>query len=218
MAAAESGGRINSKICMKISLVAVLSAFSNLLDRFDDIGVGTATADIAAHQFLHGRVVWTTRLVKQRHCRHDLARRAVAALIGIASKKSRLHRVQCVRRDEALDGCDLMSVVHEGEVETGEHALAIDVDRAGAALPMVATFFVPVSVTVSRMQSSNVVRGSIFNLWSLPLIRSVIGTAPSIGGRVISVSTAPLACTGKYVEITLAAAVVPLVFRNSRRD
>src|ERR1044072_620652 len=82
-------------------------------------------------------------------------------------------------------------------------------------------FFVPVSATVSRMQSSSVVRGSIFSLWSLPLIRSVIGTAPSTVERLTSLafvgSTAPVACAGKYAEIMLAAAAVPLVFRKFRR-
>src|ERR1700741_1363778 len=68
------------------------------------------------------------------------------------------------------------------------------------------------------MQSSKVVRGSILNLRSLPLMRSVIGTAPSIVVGVDSFSTAPLACAGKYAEITPAAAVVPLAFRNGRRE
>jgi hypothetical protein len=31
-------------------------------------------------------------------------------------------------------------------------------------------------------------------------------------------STAPLACAGKYAEIIPAAAVVPVDFRNVRRD
>jgi hypothetical protein len=68
------------------------------------------------------------------------------------------------------------------------------------------------------MQSSNVVRGSILNLWSLPLMRSVIGTAPSMVGGLPSASTALLAGAGKYAEITPAAAVVPLALRNFRRD
>src|SRR5690349_13121159 len=73
IAAAGSAGRINSKLCMVHSCSRVLSALSYLLDRGDDVGVSAATADVAAHQFLHGRVVRTARLFEQRHRRHDLA-------------------------------------------------------------------------------------------------------------------------------------------------
>src|SRR5262249_28483831 len=82
-------------------------------------------------------------------------------------------------------------------------------------------FFVPVSTTVSRMQSSNVVRGSIFNLWSLPLIRSVIGTALSIAGALASPEYGPseaFAGRGTYAAIKPAAAVVPVAERNWRRE
>jgi hypothetical protein len=52
------------------------------------------------------------------------------------------------------------------------------------------------------------------------LMRKVIGTAPSIAGPLISLSRigSAVACAGKYAEITPAAAVVPLVFKNFRRD
>src|SRR6185503_16411158 len=80
MAAAESVGRMNSKVCI---VPPALSAFSNLLDRFDDIGVGAATTDVAAHQLLYCRIVGTTRLFEQSYGRHDLARRAIPALIPI---------------------------------------------------------------------------------------------------------------------------------------
>ncbi len=51
-------------------------------------------------------------------------------------------------------------------------------------------------------------------------MRNVIGTAPSIAGPLTSLSDvgSPLDCAGRYAEITPAAAVVPLVFRNVRRD
>src|SRR5262249_30401431 len=68
-----------------------LSVFANLLDRGDDIGVDSAAADVAAHQFLHVRVVGTAGFFKQRHRRHDLAGRAISALVTIASKECRLH-------------------------------------------------------------------------------------------------------------------------------
>src|ERR1043165_6586837 len=72
MAAAGSAGRMNSKVCMDLSC-SRLSAFPHLLNGGDDVGVGAAAADIAAHQFLHRGIIWTTRLVEQRHRRHDLS-------------------------------------------------------------------------------------------------------------------------------------------------
>jgi len=57
--------------------------------------------------------------------------------------------------------------------------------------------------------------------WSLPLMRSVIGTAPSMLGpprrRSRTLSVVLLASPGTYAAITEAAAVVPVVLRNVRR-
>src|SRR6266481_343969 len=49
------------------SCSAFLSSFSNLLNCFDNVGVGAATTDVAAHQFLYRRIVGTTRLFEQRY-------------------------------------------------------------------------------------------------------------------------------------------------------
>src|SRR5213594_3691296 len=58
-AAAESVGRMNSKVCMGMAPALSLSVFANLLDRGHNIGIGSAAADVAAHQFLHCFVVRT---------------------------------------------------------------------------------------------------------------------------------------------------------------
>src|SRR2546428_1188434 len=71
-AAAESAGRTNSKVCMG-SLLLALTVFANLLDCSHDIGIGSAAADVAAHQFLDGRIVGTAGFLEQRYRRHDLA-------------------------------------------------------------------------------------------------------------------------------------------------
>src|SRR2546425_9657518 len=83
-------------------------------------------------------------------------------------------------------------------------------------------FFVPVSATVSRIQSSSVVRGSMRSWWSLPLMRSVIGTAPSTFGAALaepeSLSPAALfASAGTYAATKPAATLLPVVTRNLRR-
>src|SRR6266550_753096 len=72
------------------------------------------------------------------------------------------------------------------------------------------------------MQSSSVVRGSTSSLWFLPLMRSVIGTAPSIVGAALvgaeSLSAAAtFASAGTYPATKLAATLVPEVKRNLRR-
>src|SRR5215469_8950327 len=71
-AAAASAGRMNSKVCMG-SLLLATTVFTHLLDCGHDIGIGSAAADVAAHQFLHRRVVRTAGFLEQRHGRHDLA-------------------------------------------------------------------------------------------------------------------------------------------------
>ena len=50
-----------------------LTSIANLLDRGHDIGISSAPADVAAHQFFHGRVIRTARFLEQGYGRHDLA-------------------------------------------------------------------------------------------------------------------------------------------------
>jgi len=45
----------------------MLSAFTNLLNCLNDIGVRTATTDVAAHQFLYRGVIWTAWFFEQRN-------------------------------------------------------------------------------------------------------------------------------------------------------
>ena len=71
--------------------------------------------------------------------RHDLARRAVAALEGVVVDEGLLHRVQrAVAAGQALDRRDLPALGHGGQRQAGQHAAAVDQHRAGAALALVA--------------------------------------------------------------------------------
>ena len=73
--------------------------------------------------------------------RHDLARRAVAALEAVMIDKGLLHRVQLVAGTcEAFDCGDLAILGHDGEQQARERTLPVQMDRAGAALTVVATF------------------------------------------------------------------------------
>ena len=82
----------------------------------------------------------TAWLLEQRYGRHDLARGAIPALIAVAGHECRLHGMHCFGSAETLDGSDLFPVVHQGQAEAGEHASAVDMHGARAALPVVAAF------------------------------------------------------------------------------
>ena len=70
---------------------------------------------------------------------HDHAGRAVAALQRVVLVEGLLHRVQrAVVGGEALDGGDLAAVGLHGEHRAALHALAVEVDGAGAAVAGVA--------------------------------------------------------------------------------
>src|SRR2546427_7406072 len=138
-AVAESTGRMNSKVFIR-SLAVALRILANLLDGRHDILIGAAAADVAAHQLLDGGVSGTARFPEQCNGRHDLARSAIPALVSIVSEERRLHGMQCVRRAQALNGCDFFPVVHQGQAKAGVHAPAIHMHRAGPALAMITTF------------------------------------------------------------------------------
>jgi len=73
------------------------------------------------------------------HGRHDLARRAIAALESIVIDKSLLHGMQAVILRQALDGRD--GAPDGGrQGETGKYPPAIHQHGAGAALTMIAAF------------------------------------------------------------------------------
>src|ERR1700758_1012761 len=99
-----------------------LGLLANLLDHLNDVAVGPATADIAAHQFLYVGVIGPARLLQQRNRRHDLTSRAVSALVSVAEKECFLHGMPLARRAEAPDRSNLFAVVHEGQAQARNHA------------------------------------------------------------------------------------------------
>jgi hypothetical protein len=122
-------------------------------DRVDDIRIGAAAADVAAHAFAQlgggehrfgGQVAADVArdaaldFVEDRDGRTYLARRAIAALVAVMLHESGLHRMQPGGRAESLDRGDLGALVHHGQAEAGIDAAAIDDDRTRAALALVA--------------------------------------------------------------------------------
>ena len=109
-----------------------------MLNGGDDVGIGSAAADVAAHQLLDVGVGGTAWFLQQRHAGHDLSRGAIAALVAVMLHERGLHRVQIAGLAEAFDRRDLVLFMHRGKRQAGVHAAAVDVDRARAALAMIA--------------------------------------------------------------------------------
>lgn len=72
------------------------------------------------------------------HGRHDLARRAIAALEGVLFEEGSLHGMQFALPRKPLYGGDGTAFGLGGERQAGQHALAVDMNGAGAALTLVA--------------------------------------------------------------------------------
>ena len=111
-----------------------------LLDRRDDVGIGAAAADVAAHQLADFVGGLGLAFGDQARRRADLPGRAVAALEGVVIDEGLLQRMQRAVFGKPFDGGDLGAVLHDGEREAGIDAPSVDQDRAGAALAVVAAF------------------------------------------------------------------------------
>src|SRR5215470_15556560 len=122
-------------------------------DGGNDVGVSGAPADVAAHPFgdfgmgqgrrgrdLRRRIAGPAGPLfgEERDGGADLAGRAVPALEPVMAHESGLHRMESALFGQALDGGDLVAIMHYRERQTAIDALSIDDDRAGAALSLVA--------------------------------------------------------------------------------
>src|SRR5690349_20644386 len=106
IAAEVSEGRLNSNVFM-VAFSHPLSLFAYLLNGRHDVGVRATAADVAAHQFFDVGIERTARFFQQCDGRHDLARRAITALITIALEERSLHGVHRFGRAQTFDGRDL---------------------------------------------------------------------------------------------------------------
>jgi len=104
------------------------------MDRLANAHVGSAStyiADVVVDILIAGVRV----LLEEIHRRHDLAGLAVAALRNVEFKPGLLHRVQVFARGgEPFYGGDRPTVNRRNRCHARTLRLAIDVDRAGAAL------------------------------------------------------------------------------------
>src|SRR5215469_10523781 len=86
-----------------------------LSDGGDDVRIGAAPADVATHELADLLVGAGPSLREQRDRRHDLARRAKAALKGVVANKCLLHWVQIPVTRQALDRRHLAAVALRGQ-------------------------------------------------------------------------------------------------------
>jgi hypothetical protein len=77
------------------------------------------------------------------NARHDLSGRAVSALEAFVLDEGRLQRMKFATLHKALDRCDLRSVVHNCQSQTGNDPLAVEQDCARSAGALIATLFGP---------------------------------------------------------------------------
>src|SRR6202035_3994620 len=89
-----------------------LGLAADLLDGRDDIRVGPATADVAAHGFADIVILRPAGFLEERDRRHDLAAGAIAALIGIVRDECRLHGMEDAGLSDTFDRRDLVAGVH----------------------------------------------------------------------------------------------------------
>src|SRR5580692_11401276 len=86
-------------------------------------------------------------LLKCCHCRADLARCAISALVAIMLEECGLHGVQfaCVFwvgvGGQSFDGGDLGALCRKCQRQAGVHSASVNQDSASSALSVVATFF-----------------------------------------------------------------------------
>lgn len=114
---------------------------ARLLNGSYDFWIRAAAAQIPAHIFLNVRVGLGMALFHARHSRHDLSRRAVAALKPVLIDESFLHGMQRpIYAGEAFDRFNMLALHGHCEGEAGQHAPPIDVDGASTALTLIASF------------------------------------------------------------------------------
>jgi len=124
---------------------------------------------------------------------HDHARRTEAALEALGCQEGRLHRVQGVGRrilrpagpGQTLDGRDAAPLGPEGWEQAAMHGLAIQMDRAGAAIARVAAFLHPEPASLAQI-GAQALPGARRAIVPLAVDREPHAGAPSASASRIS--------------------------------
>src|SRR5215471_18269195 len=112
-----------------------------LVDRLDNVRIGCASAEIAAHMLADLGVVADAPLIDAADRRDDLPRCAIAALKGVLIDERLLHRMKrAARFAEPLDRGD-RAANRDSEGQAAEHPGAVNQHCTGSALAMIAALF-----------------------------------------------------------------------------
>ncbi len=144
-AGASLRGTLRPTTCVGLEIVAgvglrwgIAFELAPAPDRVDDPGVARAAAEVAAERGLDVVVGGIRVAIDERLGRHHHARCAVAALDGALGDERLLQRVHGAVRCQPLDGRYLAAVGGDRQHQTRLHRLAVEEDRAGAAVAEVA--------------------------------------------------------------------------------
>src|SRR4051794_32392984 len=131
---------MKGRIVLSFALSSSTRAELGLVHGRDDVGISAATADISAHELADRSVAFGMPFIHTADGRHDLSRRAIAALKGVMLDEGLLHGMQlAVWTRNPFDRCDRMILDARRKSEARQHAPPVDQHRAGAALSLVAT-------------------------------------------------------------------------------
>src|SRR2546423_9356297 len=112
---------------------------ADCLHRCDDIRVGSAAADVPAERLLYIVIGGTPRFLQHGGGGHYLAAGAITTLITLVFQECGLDRMHAFGRTEAFNGGDFCILLHQCKNKAAIRTAAINVYRARAALPVVAT-------------------------------------------------------------------------------
>src|SRR5256885_7709658 len=129
-AAERSRGRSSVKGCIALTSPNRTASLSRILNCCDDMVVGSAAAQIAAHPIADFLRRTGVPLCDAGDAGHDLSGRAIAALEGVSLDESRLQWMQLLAVCQAFDRYDLAPLNESGERKARFHALAVHQDGA----------------------------------------------------------------------------------------
>src|SRR5213083_1154996 len=115
----ETSGRLYCDALDPLARGKSTSLLLGISNRSDDVGIGAAATDIAAHVLANLGVCMGNPFVHQPHAGADLAGRAVTALKSVALDKRFLKRVQTLSIRQAFNGRDARSRVHRRQRKAG---------------------------------------------------------------------------------------------------
>src|ERR1039458_66095 len=114
---------------------------SRVLDSLDDLHVTRAAAQMTDHYFADFVLAWIWIIVQQRFCGEYESRRTKSALHTALLHKRFLDLIENPTFGETFDRLYVLSLRLHGEIETRVDRVAVDENRASAALTFLAGAF-----------------------------------------------------------------------------